>query len=257
MAYGDGNYGASQYGANQNGNAQGGQQSGSPWGSLFSGLGDLYGAWNMGQQNYQNPANSAMPYMNQIPGQVSPYYQPYINAGQQAMPQLQGQYNQLISNPGQRLNQIGQSFQQSPGYQFQVNQSLGAANRAAAAGGMLGSPQEQQNIAGTVNQLANQDYYNWLGNAQNMYGQGLSGLQNINQMGYNASAGLSDTLAQNLQNQANLAYSGQSQQNQYNYGKSSAEGQGISQGLGAIGNALTGGLWGDVSSLGSAIGNLF
>lgn len=209
------------------------------WGSLGTGLGDLFSAWNGSQQNYNNPSSAAMPYMNQIPGTASPYYQPYINAGQQAMGQLQGQYGQLISNPGQFMNQMGQSFQQSPGYQFQVGQATNAANRASAAGGMLGSPAEQSQLAGTVNGLANQDYYNWLNHAQNLYGMGLQGLQGINQMGYNASDSLANLLSQNLQNEGNFAYAGAANQNQYNQGQAGNMSTMITNGLGSLGTAIS------------------
>jgi hypothetical protein len=40
----------------------------------------------------QNPANGAQGYLNQIPGMMQGYYNPYIQAGQQALPQLQQQF---------------------------------------------------------------------------------------------------------------------------------------------------------------------
>ena len=182
---------------------------------------------------FGNPANAAMPYLNQIQGTITPYLQPYSQYGQDTLPMLMGQYGNLINNPGQFLNQMGQNFQQSPGYQFQVNQALGAANRASAAGGMAGSPMEQQNIAGTVNQLANQDYYNWLNHAAGMYGMGLQGLQGMGQQGLQAGSELSSDLAQALMSKANLAYAGQANQNQM-YGNL------FGQGIGFLGNMVAG-----------------
>jgi hypothetical protein len=161
-----------------------------------------------------NPADAAMPYFNQIPGAISPYLNPYIDAGRMALPTLMNQYGNLLNNPTGVMNSIGSTFQQSPGYQFQTNQALGAANRAAAAGGMAGSQMEQQNIAGTVNNLANQDYYNYLNHGMDMYSQGLSGLSGINQMGYGASNNMADDLMSMLMSQAQLAYAGQADQNQ-------------------------------------------
>lgn len=175
------------------------------FGNLISGLG--------GAMTYQNPFDSENSYLSQIRGQVSPYYQPYINAGLGALGSLQGQYGQLMNNPGQMLNQIGQNYQASPGYGFNVNQATGAANRAAAAGGMVGSPAEQQQLAGTVSGLANQDYNQWLGQATGLYGQGLSGMQGINQMGFNASDQLSQAIMAQLMSQAKGAYAGQVDQN--------------------------------------------
>lgn len=205
-------------------------------GNLGNGLGDLFQAFMMGNQNYSNPANAASPYLSQMGPMFQQAFNPYIGAGQQALPQLQGQYGQLLNNPGQKFNQIGQSFQQSPGYQFQVNQALGAANRAGAAGGMLGSPMEQQNIAGTVNNLANQDYYNWMNGATGMYNQGLQGMGNLYQTGFNASAQNAEDQAAALQSQASNAYAGAANQNQFNQGQAGGMGGFIGQGIGALSN---------------------
>lgn len=165
-----------------------------------------------------NAADNAMPYFNQAISQLPSYFQPYINAGQQALPQLQQQYGQLINNPGSVMNGIGSDFHQSPGYQFQTSQAEGAANRAAAAGGMLGSPMQQQNIAGTINGMANQDYYNYLNHGMNLYGMGLQGLGQQAQMGYGASSNLGEDMTTALMSQGQLAYSGQANQNQGRFG---------------------------------------
>lgn len=170
-------------------------------------LGGLFGGGS-------NPADAAMPYLNQGQGVVDKYMNPYIAAGQQAMPALQQQYSQLINNPSGMMNKIGSGFQQSPGYQFQVDQASGAANRAAAAGGMLGSPMQQQNISGTVNNMANQDYYNYLNHGMSMYGQGLSGMQHMGDMGLQASTTAEQSMMDLINTQAQLAYAGKANQNQ-------------------------------------------
>ena len=46
-----------------------------------------------------NPANSAMPYLNQIPGIGHQYFDPYVQQGQQVAPNLQAQYGQLTNDP--------------------------------------------------------------------------------------------------------------------------------------------------------------
>lgn len=205
-------------------------------GKMFgAGVGGILGGI-FNTSDYQNPADAGMPYFNQAENMLPHYYQPFINAGLQALPQLQSQYGQLVSNPGQKLNQIGSQFQSSPGYGFQVNQALGAANRAAAAGGMAGTPMEQQNIATTVNGLANQDYYNYLNHAMSMYGMGMQGLGNLYQTGYGASNELASNLANILQSQAEMAYAGQANQNQNTGGSSGS----IIGGAADIGSILGG-----------------
>jgi hypothetical protein len=161
-----------------------------------------------------DPSKAAMPYLQSIPGMISPMYQPYIKAGQWAYPQMQQQYASMINDPSALMNRFGSSYQQSPGYQFQVNQATHGANAAAAAGGMLGSPAEQAALAGRITDLSNQDYNQYLSNALGLYGQGMSGLGNLYQSGYGASNELAGDLANNAQNEANLKYAGQVNQNQ-------------------------------------------
>jgi hypothetical protein len=178
-------------------------------GGLGAGLGQLF-------SNQQNPSDSAMPYLNQIPGMLQGNFNPYMQYGQQALPNLQNQYNQLMN--GNFINNMGKNFQQSPGLQFQIGQATNAANRAAAAGGTLGTPAEQQNLANVTGGLANQDYYNWLDHAMGAYGQGLQGEQGLAGMGLNAAGQMSQGMQDALMSQANLAYAGQQNQNQMNGG---------------------------------------
>jgi hypothetical protein len=171
------------------------------WGAILGGLGGLIGG--MGDKSQY--LDKAMEYANRVPGTVTPIYQPYMEAGQQAMGQLMPQYGQAINDPSQIQQRLGQGFEQSPGYEFNYNQSMNAANQAAGAGGMLGTPAHQQQAAELASQLANQDYANYYGRNENLYNQGLEGMGNINTMGYGASTNLADTLSQNIMNQAMIA----------------------------------------------------
>lgn len=200
--------------------------------TLGAGIGSLFGA---SKADWTNPATDAMKYLNQVPGTIKPYYQPYINAGQQALGSLQSQYQQLLNNPTAMFQNWGKQFQQSPGFQFSVDQATKAANQAAAAGGMAGTPQEQAELAKTVTGLADQDYYNYLDRIMGLYGQGLGVAQGINQMGYGASNELAQSLANNLGSQSQLSYAGTNAQNQYNAQQAAEKGGGWGSliGLGA------------------------
>lgn len=179
---------------------------------MFGGAAALGGLGNY--LSYQNPADSAMPYLNQIPGMMQQYLNPYIQNGLNAGNTLNTQFGEMLKNPGGFMNQMGKNFQQSPGYQFQVGQATNAANNAAAAGGYTGSPQEQLGLAQNVSGLANQDYYNWINHTMNLYGQGVQGEQNIYQTGAGASSNLAESIAQAMMSQANLAYAGTANQDQ-------------------------------------------
>jgi hypothetical protein len=178
-------------------------------GTLGAGLGGLFGGG-------KNPADAANKYLNQIPGQAGQYLQPYMNAGQGALPGLQDQYNSLLGSPGDKLNDIGKNYQQSPGFKFALDQALSAGNRSSAAGGMAGSPAAQQQNMATASGLASQDYNNWMSNALGLYGQGLTGQQGLAQMGQQAGQNMSDLIAQQLAQQAQLGYAGQASKNQSN-----------------------------------------
>ena len=151
--------------------------------------------------------NKADKYLEKIPGTVKPYFDPYIESGQRALPTLEEQYMNLLRDPSALMSKIGSNFQADPGYQWDVNEMTRAANQAAAAGGMLGTPQNQQQVAQAISGLADKQYQNYLSRALGLYGTGLSGLGDINQRGYEASTNLSQILADNLTSRANSAYS--------------------------------------------------
>ena len=155
--------------------------------------------------DYTNPGDAASGYLGQIQSQISPYYQPYINSGLGAMGSLEDQYKQLLSDPTAIMNMIGSNFQASPGYQYNVDQATSAANQAAAAGGMAGSPAEQAALANQVSGMASQDYNNYMKEGLGLYNTGLDVAGGINQMGYNASNQMAQSLVQMLLAQAKAA----------------------------------------------------
>ena len=179
-------------------------------GAIGAGIGGLFGGGR------SDPSKEANKYISQIPGKTSPYFQPYFNAGKDMLPNLQQQYFGLMNDPGGMLNKMGASYQQSPGFQFALNQALGAAGRGAAAGGMAGSPMHEQENMGIATGLANQDYYNWLGQATGLFGQGLQGGQNIANMGQQAGQNIADMIAQSLAQQGAYKYQGQAAKNAAN-----------------------------------------
>ena len=137
--------------------------------SLASGIYNLFGS--------KNPSDSAQKYLNQIPQTLQKYSQPYINAGNEALPQLQQQYSSLLGDPSAFLQNLASSYQASPGYEWQLNQALQGANQAAAAGGLSGTPQSQQIGSDIAQQMANKDFYNYLSELMGVYRTGLQGQQ--------------------------------------------------------------------------------
>jgi len=173
----------------------------SDWAGLGAGIGGLLGMG--GGTDYMKSAN---PYLEKMQQGTDRYLQPYIGAGQNAMGSLQGQYQNLMNDPGAMMNRFGAGYQQSPGYQYNVDQATNASNNAAAAGGYIGSPQQQEYMANQIGGIASQDYNQYLNNAMGLYGQGLQGMGDINRMGFQASGQGQQTMSDMLKSQAELAY---------------------------------------------------
>lgn len=199
-------------------------------GAVGSGIGGLFS---------KNPYSAASGSLNKIPGQVSTYYNPYIQSGLSAnsalqgqntsltsgLPSLQSEYSSLMTDPSQKYNQIAGTYQQSPGYQWQYNQGMDAANQSAAAAGLAGSPANQQSAATMAEGLANQDFYNYMSHVLGMYGLGLQGSQGLfdtgyqgeqamNKQGYNASSSMAKAMSDYYATQAAMKFAGQGAQNQ-------------------------------------------
>ena len=214
---------------------------------LFQGAAGVGGVVAPFFDKSKNPADVASQDIGQIPGKTQPYYQPYFNEGVNQLGQTSGQYTGLMSDPAGKLNDIGKGYQQSPGFKFALEQALGGSGHAAAAGGMAGSPQHEQQNMELATQLGNQDYNNWLQQATGLYGQGLTGGQNMANQGQQAGQSQADMIAQALAQQGNLGYAGQQNKNQANANMWG----GIGKGIGAL-SAFT--PWGGI---GSALGSFF
>lgn len=157
-------------------------------GGIGAGLGGLF----MGGDD---PSRSAMKWINKIPGEAHNLLDPWANYGRD-----------LTQDPGGRINKIGQSYQQSPGFQFALRQALQGAGHAAAAGGMAGSPQHEMENMGIATQLSNQDYNNWMQNAIGLHNLGFT-------QGQTASTNILDQIAQAMAQKGAYSYQGKAAQN--------------------------------------------
>lgn len=189
---------------------------------------------------FKNPSSGAMGYMNQIPGELQKYLGPYIDAGQRQLPGLENQYGRMMNDPGGRLNEIGQGYHQSPGFQFALQQALQGAGHAAAQGGMAGSPQHEQQNMGIATGLADQDYNQWMANALGMFGEGMKGSQGLYDTGAKTGMAMGEDMASVLAQRAKLAYEGQNTENQ----RSGGMWGNLLGGVGTVAGAYFGGPWG-------------
>lgn len=181
----------------------------------------------LNQPKFTNPANEAQSYLDKIPSTMAPYFQPYIDQGQRAGNKLESQYGQMTSNPADFFSKMSQGYKQSPGYQWNLNQALQAGNNAAAAGGMLGTPQHVQENEQTATNLASKDYQDWLSHIMDLFHSGQTGLQGMYGTGFGASTDYGTNLAQALMNQGQMAEEGAEAQNRHEQSVADSESEGL------------------------------
>lgn len=161
----------------------------------------------------KNPADSAMPYLDQIPGIAQQGYQPYIDRGNEAYGQLMPKYQTMTDDPSGFINDIMANYKPSKGYEFMESEmSKGLANEAAA-GGYRGGEYHDRQKAELIQGLLGKDMYNYLDHVLGVQGTGLSGLGHVSDQGYGASGNYTDALGTTLGAQAGLAFQGQQQKN--------------------------------------------
>lgn len=102
--------------------------------------------------------------------QAAGLYDPYANAGTQA----NNMYADAMGLNGATGSDAARAaFRAGPGYDFQVDEAMRAAERAASAGGMLASGNLMTEMLQRGQNLANQEYGGWMDRLYNQAGQGL------------------------------------------------------------------------------------
>lgn len=120
-----------------------------------------------------NSANNASQVQMEMFNQTQVNEQPYVTAGANVLKQLQG-----LTTPGGTAQ-----FQNSPGYQFQVQQGENAIlnNRSALGGVNSGNTLKALNSYGQG--VANQDYWNYYNALQTQAGNGQNAAANLGSLG--------------------------------------------------------------------------
>lgn len=226
-----------------------------PWALAAAAVGTIAGAEisSSGAKSAANTeasaANNATQVQLQMFDQTQANEQPFLAAGTNALTQLQ---NGVGIGPGGGGPGTGSlntpygtpynpQFQESPGYQFQLQQGTDAAlNAASAHGGALGG-NSLKALTSYGTGLANQDYYNYLNNYNTQY---------WNQ--YNAYTGQQNQQFNQLQT---LAGSGQNAA--ANLGSLSSQTAGaVGNNIIGAGNASAAGTVASANTTGNALNNL-
>lgn len=169
-------------------------------------LGGIFG-------NSSAPYDKAMQQYQQYGNQAAGTQQPYLNAGQQAIPAYQ-QWLQGQQNPSDFINNLMGQYQASPYSQYLQQQSQLAGQNAASASGLLGSTPLMQELQQNAGNIASQDMNQWLQNVLGINTQYGQGQQNLMSGGQNSANMLSNLYNQMGQNMAALAYGQEAGKNQ-------------------------------------------
>jgi len=111
------------------------------------------------------------------PGSINNGGQAGVLQMQQANPQ--GALDQYKNTPGYQLLNAPGAYEQSPGYQYAMDQSMNQVQNAASAKGMLESGAVIKNMQQTASGLAQQDYGNWWNRQNQLYGDYQNRLQGM------------------------------------------------------------------------------
>lgn len=153
-------------------------------GAILGGGAAIYGA-----QQQRGAADTASSIQQSEFQQNQANLQPWMQQGQMSLAQM-GQGLQ----PGGQFNHMFnmQDFQQSPAYQFNLQQGQMAVDKAANAkgGGNLYAPQTLQDISRFSQGLASNEFQNAFSNYQTGVGNIWNRLYNTSQSGQNAAAGI-------------------------------------------------------------------
>lgn len=164
-------------------------------GSLFGGL---FGA-SSSQKAAQEYEQALQQGITSLQGDLTTgegNYSPYLNAGQGATTTL----SSLLGTPGQGLLTPWTSTFQAPtaaqaaatpGYQFQLQQGLNAAQNSAAGQGSLLSGRTLADLNNFAQGTASTNYQNTFNNALTQYGTAYQSFLNNQQNAYNMLSGLS------------------------------------------------------------------
>ncbi|MES2218971.1 MAG: hypothetical protein V4501_11235 [Pseudomonadota bacterium] len=162
----------------------------------------------------KTPASAAMPYIQQIPGAVSPFYNPYIQSGLSANKQLSQAGNQMMTDPAGMYNSVASGYQTSPYAQNQITQETRAMNNSAAAGGFVGTPYNQAQVGQMAQGITSKDENEYMNSVMGLYHMGLLDDQDLDNLGFQASGRMADVTGNTLNTEGGLAFANQSEQNQ-------------------------------------------
>ncbi len=178
---------------------QGGMYGGGGFGGALPGL--LQGLFGQSGRPYEKARDAYMPYFNQATG----YQQPYLQAGNQAVPQYQDWLKGMQDPSGFINSQMGK-YQESPWAHNLQTQAIRAGQNMGSASGLSGSTPLMQQMEQNASNISSQDQNQWLQNVLGVNTQYGQGLNNLMGGGQNAANALMHLLYSAAGDMGNMAY---------------------------------------------------
>lgn len=147
-----------------------------------------------------NPYSSAMDQFSQFTNKAESAQNPFLQAGQNAIPGYQNWLN-TMQDPSAFINNLMGGYQESPWAQYEQQQAMRAGTNAASASGLSGSTPMALQMQQNASNISSQDMNQWLQNVlgiNTQYGSGLNNLMGIGQNSANALTGFYGNMANDM-----------------------------------------------------------
>ena len=122
--------------------------------------------------------------------QASGYLKPFYQAGTNILPQYSQTLQNLVQHPTQLPDQIMGQYTESPWAQYQTQTLNKQMANQAAAGGQLGTPNEQIALGKQTQGIVSKDQQQYYNDAMRPFQMGLSGEQYLTGTGMKAGEGM-------------------------------------------------------------------
>lgn len=111
-------------------------------------------------------------------------YNPIIDTGNQARNMSFDQYQKLINNPNAVQDQVSSGFYESPYQKYMQDMVSKRMNYNSANTGMLGSGAANRSLMDELTKMTGQYQNDYINRGMQSYGQGLSGLGGLTDLGF-------------------------------------------------------------------------
>lgn len=182
---------------------------GMDWNNFAQGAGSFFGGLF---SNSDAPYDAAMNQYREWGQKAQDVQNPYMQAGQQAIPQYQ-QWLQGQQNPSGFINNLMGQYQESPYAHYMQQQSIRAGQNAASASGLIGSTPFAQALQQNASNISSQDMNQWLQNVLGINTQYGQGQQNLIGTGQNSANALTNMYGNMGNNMASAMYNKENSRN--------------------------------------------